>query len=173
LPKSSDEEKKFIARAANLKWVKFSMAEKYLPLTEDVYDAVILMQRRLQDVYGGDISISDTIDFLGHQFFLNKRLLEGARMVMSMVDDETKCKCFKGLTACPMGQKGLVDDVLGIFGLHRPEDPTCFIETNIDVPLHWAATRWVLDVEAKNLVRCLSQPEMKTQSSRGYKVDIE
>jgi len=149
------------------------MADQYLPVTEDAYEAVLLLQRRLQDVYGEDVTISDTIDFLGHQFFVNKRLLDGARLVMSMIDDETKCKCFKGLTACPLDQKSLVDDVLDVFGLRRPEDPTCFIETNIEVPLHWAVTRWVLDVEAKNLVRCLSQPEMRQQSGKGHKVNIE
>jgi hypothetical protein len=149
------------------------MADKYLPVTEDLYDAVLLLQRRLQNAYGDDVSISDTVDFLGHQFFINKRLLDGARIAMDMVDDETKCKMFKGLIACPQDQKSVVDDVLDIFGLRRPEDPTCILETGVEVPMHWATTRWVLDVEARNMVRCLSKPETEGQApSSSRKVDI-
>ncbi|NPV61852.1 MAG: hypothetical protein HPY61_04355 [Methanotrichaceae archaeon] len=150
------------------------MADKYLPVTDDLYDAVLLLQRRLQDAYGDDVSIADTIDFLGHQFFINKRLLDGARIVMDMIDEDTKCKLFKGLVACPQDQRSVVDDVLGIFGLQRPEDPTCVLETGVEVPLHWAATRWVLDVEARNMVRCLSRPETGGQVRSGSrKVDID
>jgi hypothetical protein len=138
------------------------MADKYLPVTEDLYDAVLLLQRRLQNAYGDDVSISDTVDFLGHQFFINKRLLDGARIAMDMVDDETKCKMFKGLIACPQDQKSVVD-----------EDPTCILETGVEVPMHWATTRWVLDVEARNMVRCLSKPETEGQApSSSRKVDI-
>jgi hypothetical protein len=140
------------------------MADKYLPVTEDLYDAVLLLQRRLQNAYGDDVSISDTVDFLGHQFFINKRLLDGARIAMEM---------FKGLIACPQDQKSVVDDVLDIFGLRRPEDPTCILETGVEVPMHWATTRWVLDVEARNMVRCLSKPETEGQApSSSRKVDI-
>jgi hypothetical protein len=64
------------------------MAEKYLPITEDVYDAVLDLQKRLQDEYGNNVTISDTIDFLGHQFFVHQRLLDVASVQLKRMAEE-------------------------------------------------------------------------------------
>jgi hypothetical protein len=60
------------------------MSEKYLPVTPAVYEAVMELQKRLQNVYGSEVSVSDTIDFLGHQSFVSKRLLD----ILSLVTIE-------------------------------------------------------------------------------------
>jgi hypothetical protein len=41
------------------------MMERSLPVSSGVYDAVIELQKSLIDEYGDDVTISDTIDFLG------------------------------------------------------------------------------------------------------------
>jgi hypothetical protein len=60
------------------------MSEKYLTVIIAVYGALMELQKRLQDAYGGEVSISDTIDFLGHQSFVVQRLLD----ILSLVTIE-------------------------------------------------------------------------------------
>jgi len=43
--------------------------------------------------------------------------------------------------------------------LNMPDDDTCFIKMDIRVPLHWVSTRWLIDIEGKNVFKCLSEPD--------------
>jgi len=144
------------------------MAKKDLPVNPGVYGAVLDLQGRLQEVYGKDVTISDTVDFLGHQFFVHQRLLEIARIQLQKAAGEK-------------ADPDVLDRLLGLAGLRMPSDTTCFIKTDIEVPLHWASTRWLLDIEGKNILKCLSEPEpqrpKKEKSSDGarggYKIDVQ
>lgn len=135
------------------------MAEKNLPVTDNVYDAVLDLQRRLQEVYGSDVSISDTIDFLGHQLFVHNRLLDIASVQLNRMAEER-------------GEPGLMDRMLGAFGMNMPKDSTCFIRTNIEVPPHWISTRWLLDVEGTNILKCLSESQETKKKKSGIKINI-
>lgn len=135
------------------------MAEKNLPVTDDVQKAVLDLQRRLQEVYGDDVTISDTIDFLGHQFFVHNRLLDIASIQLKRMAEER-------------GEPGLLDKMLGALGMNMPKDTTCFIRTDIEVPLRWASTRWLVDVEGVNILRCLSGPQEMKKKKSGIKIDI-
>jgi len=135
------------------------MAEKYLPINEDVYDAVLDLQRRLQDEYGDDVTISDTIDFLGHQFFVHQRLLDVASVQLKRMAEERK-------------EPSVLEKVMGAVGMNMPEDTTCFIRTDIGVPLRWASTRWLLDIEGANVLKCLSEPEETRKTKDEYRINI-
>lgn len=125
------------------------MAEAYLPVSSTVYDAVSELHKRLQEAYGSNVTVSDTIDFLGHQFFVHQRLLDiGQIMLMRMAVDRR----------VPVW----LNDTLNEVGLHIPEDATCFLRANIDVPGHWTGTRWLIDIEGANVIKCLSEPEKKS-----------
>ena len=134
------------------------MSEKNLPVTTDVYNAVLDLQGRLQEVYGEDVTVSDTIDFLGHQFFVHQRLLDIARVQLQRMAEEKKEPTF-------------LDKMLGLMGMSLPDDATCFIKTDIEVPLHWVSTRWLMDIEGKNVLKCLYEPE-KPKKKGEYKIDI-
>ncbi len=134
------------------------MAEKNLSVTTGVYDAVLELQEGLQEVYGEDVTISDTIDFLGHQFFVHQRLLDIARIrLQRMAEQKT--------------EPNLLDRMLNLMGLNMPDDATCFIKTDAQVPLHWMSTRWLIDIEGKNIFRCLSEPE-SPEKTKEYKIDV-
>lgn len=141
------------------------MAEKYLSLTEDVYDAVLDLQKRLQDEYGDDVTISDTIDFLGHQFFVHQRLLDVASIQLKRMAEERT-------------EPSILDKMLGAIGVNMPADTTCFIKTDIEVPMHWVSTRWLMDIEGANVLKCLSEseekakPEEKARKKDVYKIDV-
>lgn len=137
------------------------MPEKYLPVALAVYEAVMELQKRLQDEYGGEVSISDTVDFLGHQSFVHQRLLD----VLSLVTRER--------TAEQKERQGLrlMEWILGALGQELPQDSTCFIRTEISVPLHWAGTRWLRDIEGMNIISCIIEPE--GEKKREYRIDIE
>ncbi len=135
------------------------MAEKNLPVTDNVYDAVLDLRRRLQEVYGNDVTISDTIDFLGHQFFVHNRLLDIASVQLKRMAEER-------------GEPGIMDKMLGALGMNMPKDSTCFIRTDIEVPLHWVSTRWLLDVEGVNILKCLSEPQEEKRKKGEYKIDV-
>ncbi len=135
-----------------------SMAEKYLPVKDDVYGAIIDLHMRLQEVYGDNVTISDTIDFLGHQFFVHKRLLDIAGLQLKKTAEEK-------------GEPGILDKMLGAIGMGMPKDTTCFIRTDIEVPLHWFSTRWLRDIEGENILKCLSEPEEKIKKNE-YRVDV-
>ena len=130
------------------------MAEAYLPVSSSVYDAVSELHKRLQEVYGSDVTVSDTLDFLGHQFFVHQRLLDIGRIVltrMAVVDKRVP---------------DWLNDMLKDVGLHVPEDATCFLRANVDVPSHWTSTRWLIDVEGANVLKCLSEPEEKSEGKK-------
>lgn len=130
------------------------MTERELPVTEDVYAAVMDLQERLQEAYGRDVTVSDTIDFLGHQFFVHQRLLDIARLQLEWMAEEKS-------------EPTLLDKMLGLMGMSMPEDATCFIRANVEVPLRWMSTRWLRDVEGKNILKCLSEPkEQEPQEAR-------
>lgn len=135
------------------------MADKNLPVTDDVQKAVLDLQRRLQEVYGNDVTISDTIDFLGHQFFVHNRLLDIASIQLKRMAEEKS-------------EPGLLDKMLGALGMNMPKDTTCFIRTNIEVPMRWASTRWLVDVEGVNVLKCLSEPQETKKKKNGIKIDI-
>jgi hypothetical protein len=141
------------------------MAEMYLHINEDVYDAVLDLQKRLQDEYGDDVTISDTIDFLGHQFFVHQRLLDVASVQLKRMAEERT-------------EPTILDKMLGAIGVNMPADTTCFIKTDIEVPLHWVSTRWLMDIEGANVLKCLSEPEEKakpeekTRKKGEYKIDV-
>ncbi|MFB3766163.1 MAG: hypothetical protein ACE14P_13085 [Methanotrichaceae archaeon] len=126
------------------------MAEAYLPVSSSVYDAVSELHKKLQEAYGNDVTISDTLDFLGHQFFVHQRLLEIGRIMLTRMSVDNRVPPW-------------LNDALKEVGLHIPQDATCFIRTNIDVPGHWASTRWLIDVEGANVLKCLSKPEAKSK----------
>lgn len=134
------------------------MCENDLPVTTDVYDAVLDLQGRLQEVYGEDVTVSDTVDFLGHQFFVHQRLLDIARVQLQRIAEEKTEPTF-------------LDKMLGLMGMNMPDDTTCFIKTDIEVPLHWVSTRWLIDIEGKNILKCLSEPE-KPKKKGEYKIDV-
>ncbi len=134
------------------------MSENNLPVTTDVYDAVLNLQGRLQEVYGEDVTVSDTIDFLGHQFFVHQRLLDIARVQLQRMAEEKTEPTF-------------LDKMLGLMGMNMPDDTTCFIKTDIEVPLHWVSTRWLIDIEGKNVLKCLSEHE-KPKKKGEYKIDV-
>ena len=134
------------------------MSENNLPVTTDVYDAVLNLQGRLREVYGEDVTISDTIDFLGHQFFVHQRLLDIAHIQLRRMAEEKKEPTF-------------LEKMLGLMGMSLPDDATCFIKTDIEVPLHWMSTRWLIDIEGKNVLKCLSEPE-KLKKKGEYKIDV-
>lgn len=135
------------------------MAEKNLPVKADVYNAIIDLQVRLQEVYGDDVTISDTIDFLGHQFFVHKRLLDVAGVQLKRMAEERT-------------EPGIMDKVLGAIGMSLPADTTCFIRTDIEVPLHWASTRWLRDIEGVNILKCLSEQGEKKREKSEYRIDV-
>lgn len=122
------------------------MAERELPVTEDVYAAVMGLQKRLQEAYGQDVTVSDTVDFLGHQFFVHQRLLDIARLQLERMGEER-------------AEPSLLDKMLGLMGMNMPEDATCFIRADVEVPLRWMSTRWLRDIEGKNILKCLSEPK--------------
>ncbi len=121
------------------------MAEAYLPVSSSVYDAVSELHKRLQEAYGNDVTISDTLDFLGHQFFVHQRLLDIGRIVLTRMAVDRRVPDW-------------LNDTLNEVGLHVPQDATCFLRANVDVPSHWASTRWLIDVEGANVLKCLSEP---------------
>ncbi len=129
------------------------MAEAYLPVSSSVYDAVTELHKKLQAAYGDDITISDTLDFLGHQFFVHQRLLDIGRIVLTRMAVDRRVPEW-------------LNNALREVGLHVPQDATCFIRANIDVPIHWASTRWLLDVEGTNVIKCLSEPKEGSATKR-------
>jgi len=137
------------------------MSEKYLPVTPAVYEAVMEMQKRLQNVYGSEVSVSDTIDFLGHQSFANQRLLDILNLVMSERTKEQKDE----------QDQSFLEWLLDALKEKLPQDGTCFLKTEISVPLHWAGTRWLRDIEGMNIIKCLIEPEERGKHE--YKVDID
>jgi len=126
------------------------MAETYLPVSSSAYDAVYELHKKLQEVYGNDVTVSDTLDFLGHQFFVHQRLLDIGRIVLTRMAVDGRVPVW-------------LNDTLKEVGLHVPQDATCFIRANVDVPSHWASTRWLIDVEGANVLKCLSEPEEKSE----------
>jgi hypothetical protein len=132
------------------------MTKMDLSVNPAVYEAVLDLQNRLKEEYGEDVTVSDTIDFLGHQFFVHQRLLEVARIQLQKADEEKT-------------EPNIMDKLLGFVGLSMPGDATCFIKTDIEVPLHWASTRWLLDIEGKNLLKCLSEPQSPKREQGGSK----
>ncbi len=143
------------------------MAEAYLPVSSSVYDAVSELQKRLQEAYGNDITISDTLDFLGHQFFVHQRLLDIGKIALTRMAADKRIPEW-------------VNDALREAGLHVPQDATCFLRTNIDVPGHWASTRWLLDIEGANVMKCLSGPEEKSlgketlaEKKKSHKIKVQ
>jgi len=134
------------------------MTEKYVDLREDCYNALLDLQERLQEVYGNDVTISDTIDFLGHQFFVHQRLLDVARIQLEKMAEEKT-------------EPTMIDKILSMAGMSMPKDTTCFIKADIEVPIHWMSTRWLLDIEGRNILRCLTEPE-KREKKDVYKIDV-
>lgn len=122
------------------------MIDKEISVTEDVYAAVMDLQERLQDAYGRDVTVSDTVDFLGHQFFVHQRLLDIARLQLERMAEEKV-------------EPSLLDKLLGLMGMSMPDDATCFVRAEIEVPLRWMSTRWLRDIEGKNILKCLSEPK--------------
>ena len=90
------------------------MAKKDLSVNLAVYEAVLDLQDKLQEEYGEDVTISDTIDFLGHQFFVHQRLLEVAKIQLQKLAEEKT-------------EPNILDKLLGLAGLNMPSDATCFI----------------------------------------------
>lgn len=127
------------------------MAEAYLPVSSSVYDAVANLHKKLQEAYGDDVTVSDTIDFLGHQFFIHQRLLDIGRIALARMDVDKRVPDWLNRT-------------LHDAGLHVPQDATCFIRANIDVPMHFASTRWLIDVEGTNVIKCLSESEPESKA---------
>lgn len=125
------------------------MAEAYLPVSSSVYDAVSQLHERLQEAYGSNVTISDTIDFLGHQFFVHQRLLDIGQIVLARMAVDKRVPVW-------------LNDTMNEVGLHVPQDATCFLRANIDVPGHWSSTRWLIDIEGANVIKCLSEPEEKS-----------
>lgn len=134
------------------------MTEKYIDLKEDSYNALLDLQESLQEVYGNDVTLSDTIDFLGHQFFVHQRLLDVARIQLEKMAEEKT-------------EPTMIDKILSMAGMSMPKDTTCFIKADIEVPIHWMSTRWLLDIEGRNILRCLTEPE-KREKKDVYKVDV-
>ncbi len=132
--------------------------ERSLPVSSGVYDAVIELQKSLIDEYGDDVTISDTIDFLGNQYFIHLRLLD-------IVSDRLE----KMKETEPKKEPGMLDNVLGFLGLSRPEDNTCFIRSDIPVPVHWVGTRWLLDIQGRNVIKCLTGGEDKAEKGEDKK----
>lgn len=128
------------------------MAEAYLPVSSSVYDAVSELHKSLQEVYGSDVMVSDTLDFLGHQFFVHQRLLDIGRIVLTRMAVDRRVPAW-------------LNDTLKEIGLHIPQDATCFIKADVNVPSHWASTRWLIDVEGANIMKCLSEPEGKPKGN--------
>ena len=139
------------------------MVEKELPVTEDVYAAVLDLQERLQEAYGMDVTVSDTIDFLGHQFFILKMLLD-----IELLQVERMAK--------EQAEPSLIDKLLGLMGLSMPQDPACFVRADVGIPLHWMSTRWLREIEGENLLKCLSGPkeaERREPEGKGNERRIE
>lgn len=134
------------------------MTEEFIALREDAYNAVLDLQARLQEVYGNDVTLSDTIDFLGHQFFVHQKLLDVARIQLEKMAEEKT-------------EPTMIDKILNLAGMSMPKDTTCFIKADIEVPIHWMSTRWLLDIEGKNILRCLTEPE-KQEKKNAYKIDV-
>jgi hypothetical protein len=65
----------------------------------------------------------------------------------------------------------MIDKILSMAGMSMPKDTTCFIKADIDVPIHWMSTRWLLDIEGRNILRCLTEPE-KREKKDVYKIDV-
>jgi hypothetical protein len=143
------------------------MSEKYLPVTLAVYEAVIELQKRLQDEYGGEVSIADTIDFLGHQSFIHQRLLD----ILSLVERERTGEQKDRRDMRDRQGPRLMEWLFGAVGQKLPQDSTCFIRTKVSVPLHWAGTRWLRDIEGMNIIACFMEPE--GEKKRGHKIDID
>ncbi|MCJ7445422.1 MAG: hypothetical protein MUO26_13010 [Methanotrichaceae archaeon] len=71
---------------------------------------------------------------------------------------------------------GVVRGVLDLVqSLARNKDATCFVRSNVDVPFHWLHTRWLIDIQGKNVFKCMLEPEEETQpKKRGqYKIDVK
>ncbi len=134
------------------------MTEKYIDLREDSYNALLDLQESLQEVYGNDVTLSDTVDFLGHQFFVHQRLLDVAGIQLEKMADEKT-------------EPTMIDKILSMAGMSMPKDTTCFIKADIAVPIHWMSTRWLLDIEGRNILRCLTEPE-KREKKDVYKIDV-
>ena len=130
------------------------MPEMSLPVSPAIYDAVLELQRRLQKAYGPDVTLSDTVDFLGHQAFLFNGLLGIAETWFKITQDENESKM----------NTAIMDRLLESVGAHRPEVATCFMRANVDLPLHWATTRWLADTQGKNIVKCLFEDEGRKDS---------
>jgi hypothetical protein len=139
------------------------LAEKNLPISESVFDAVLDLHKRLQEVYGDDVTISDTIDYMGHHLFIYQHSLEIIKRELDRLRDQ------------PQGDmdaiKGLLDFVRS---LARNKDATCFVRSNVDVPFHWIHTRWILDIQGKNIFKCMLEPEEESKSNtrNEYKINI-
>ncbi len=134
------------------------MTEEFIALREDAYNAVLDLQARLQEVYGNDVTLSDTIDFLGHQFFVHQKLLDVARIQLEKMAEEKT-------------EPTMIDKILNLAGMSMPKDTTCFIKADIVVPIHWMSTRWLLDIEGRNILRCFTEPE-KREKKDVYKIDV-
>jgi hypothetical protein len=143
------------------------MPEKYLPVTIAVYEAVSELQNRLQEEYEREVSISDAIDFLGHQSFVHQRLLEVLSLAIEERTEEQKDR--RDLR--DRHDLGLMEQLLGSLGEKLLQDGTCFIRTSVSVPLHWAGTRWLRDIEGMNVIKCLLRPD--AEKKREYRVDID
>ncbi|MDD1752670.1 MAG: hypothetical protein LUQ38_06225 [Methanotrichaceae archaeon] len=139
------------------------MAEKNLPVSESVSDAVLELHKRLQEVYGDDVTISDTIDYMGHHLFIYQQLLEIIKSELDRLRDQPQCDIG--------AMKGLLDFVQS---LARNKDATCFVRSNVDVPFHWIHTRWLFDIQGKNIFKCMLEPEeeSKSKAKSEYKIDV-
>jgi hypothetical protein len=139
------------------------MGEKYLPVSESVYDAVVELNRRLREVYE-DVTISDTVDYMGHHLFIYQQMLEIIRNELNRMKSQ------------PQYDMGVMGGVLDLVqSLAKNKDATCFIRSNIDVPFHWIHTRWLLDIQGKNVFKCMLEPddENAPKVKNEYKIHIK
>jgi hypothetical protein len=133
-------------------------SEKYIALREDTYNAVMDLQASLQEAYGNNVTLSDTIDFLGHQFFVHQRLLDVASFQLEKMANEKT-------------EPTMIDKILNLAGMSMPKDATCFIKADIAVPIHWISTRWLIDIEGRNVLKCVTEPEKQAKKDI-YKIDV-
>ncbi len=139
------------------------MAEKNLLVSESVFNAVLELHKRLREVYGNEVTISDTIDYMGHHLFIYQQLLKILRSELDRLRDQ------------PQGDKGTMTGLLDfVQSLAKKQDATCFIRSNVNVPFHWAHTRWLLDIQGKNIFKCMLEPEEESKSKikSEYRIDI-
>jgi hypothetical protein len=139
------------------------MAEKYLPVSGSVYDAVIELNRRLREVYG-DVTISDTVDYMGHHLFIYQQMLEIIKNELNRIKSQSQCD---------MGVMGGVLEL--VQSLAANKDATCFVRSEIDVPFHWFHTRWLIDIQGKNVFKCMLEPDEETapKAKEEYKINIK